>query len=247
MQHEQNGSIYAAVFYRGKCMNKWTYCLLGLFSASSFSYEMSPMYQDLKEVGKEAQGTYTLYNSEDKPLMIESSVYHIHYNQKTKHETSVLDEDSFLILPPQAIIQPNATQRFVVRYLGKTKLNDTQIYRVNFEQVSITPEVETENSEIEMLFNFSTLAFVSPNDCIPTSSSKVASGELLIENTSRCLLDMSELKFDFESNSKSKSYNWDELSLKSKSIYLLPSQQVSFSLPKELAAYTSVSSKLKSE
>ena len=81
-----------------------------LFHTAAFSYEITPMYQEMNEFGGKALSSYTINNPQDRSLPIEVVVYDVSYDETG--EVLTLNEDSFLILPPQIMVGPQSSQKF---------------------------------------------------------------------------------------------------------------------------------------
>ena len=73
-----------------------------LFSSIIFAYEVSPIYLELDDVGRNSQGLYKVTNVEDDPILLEVHVYQADFS--SGEEILTPSEDEFLILPPQACL-----------------------------------------------------------------------------------------------------------------------------------------------
>ncbi|MFA0373113.1 fimbria/pilus periplasmic chaperone, partial [Vibrio sp. 10N.222.54.F6] len=114
--------------------------------------------------------SYTINNPQDRSLPIEVVVYDVSYDETG--EVLTLNEDSFLILPPQIMVDPQSSQKIRVRYIPSDTLTMTKLYRIEFNELEVEGP-EDSDSKIRTLLSFSTLAFVSPNSIKPTMKSSI--------------------------------------------------------------------------
>lgn len=213
-----------------------------LFSSIIFAYEVSPIYLELDDVGRNSQGLYKVTNVEDYPILLEVHVYQADFS--SGEEILTPSEDEFLILPPQAKIDGQKSQTFRVRYTPKRPIKKTETYRIVFTQIELDNQTEEneEDSSISMLLEFATLAFVSPasSKSIPTATIK--NNQIAIRNDGKRVLNMNGMEFSFSGGKSNKTVDWEALSNKT-SAYLMPGSTVKYTLPSELGQPQTVSVK----
>ena len=213
-----------------------------LFSSIIFAYEVSPIYLELDDVGRNSQGLYKVTNVEDDPILLEVHVYQADFS--SGEEILTPSEDEFLILPPQAKIDGQKSQTFRVRYTPKRSIKKTETYRIIFTQIELDNQTEEneEDSSISMLLEFATLAFVSPasSKSIPTATIK--NNQIAIRNDGKRVLNMNGMEFSFSGGKSNKTVDWEALSNKT-SAYLMPGSTVKYTLPSELGQPQTVSVK----
>ncbi|UTZ42075.1 fimbrial biogenesis chaperone [Vibrio campbellii] len=213
-----------------------------LFSSIIFAYEVSPIYLELDDVGRNSQGLYKVTNVEDDPILLEVHVYQADFS--SGEEILTPSEDEFLILPPQAKIDGQKSQTFRVRYTPKSPIKKTETYRIVFTQIELDNQTEEneEDSSISMLLEFATLAFVSPasSKSIPTATIK--NNQIAIRNDGKRVLNMNGMEFSFSGGKSNKTVDWEALSNKT-SAYLMPGSTVKYTLPSELGQPQTVSVK----
>ncbi|ARV73389.1 fimbrial biogenesis chaperone [Vibrio campbellii] len=213
-----------------------------LFSSIIFAYEVSPIYLELDDVGRNSQGLYKVTNVEDDPILLEVHVYQADFS--SGEEILTPSEDEFLILPPQAKIDGQKSQTFRVRYTPKRPIKKTETYRIVFTQIELDNQTEEneEDSSISMLLEFATLAFVSPasSKSIPTATIK--NNQIAIRNDGKRVLNMNGMEFSFSGGKSNKTVDWEALSNKT-SAYLMPGSTVKYTLPSELGQPQTVSVK----
>ena len=213
-----------------------------LFSSIIFAYEVSPIYLELDDVGRNSQGLYKVTNVEEEPILLEVHVYQADFS--SGEEVLTPSEDEFLILPPQAKIDGQKSQTFRVRYTPKKPIKKTETYRIVFTQIELDNQTKEneEDSSISMLLEFATLAFVSPasSKSIPTAT--IQNNQIAIRNDGKRVLNMNGMEFSFSGGKSNKTVDWEALSNKT-SAYLMPGSTVKYTLPSELGQPQTVSVK----
>lgn len=213
-----------------------------LFSSIIFAYEVSPIYLELDDVGRNSQGLYKVTNVEEEPILLEVHVYQADFS--SGEEVLTPSEDEFLILPPQAKIDGQKSQTFRVRYTPKRPIKKTETYRIVFTQIELDNQTKEneEDSSISMLLEFATLAFVSPasSKSIPTATIK--NNQIAIRNDGKRVLNMNGMEFSFSGGKSNKTVDWEALSNKT-SAYLMPGSTIKYTLPSELGQPQTVSVK----
>ena len=213
-----------------------------LFSSIIFAYEVSPIYLELDDVGRNSQGLYKVTNVEDDPILLEVHVYQADFS--SGEEILTPSEDEFLILPPQAKIDGQKSQTFRVRYTPKGPIKKTETYRIVFTQIELDNQTEEneEDSSISMLLEFATLAFVSPASSKSIPSATIKNNQIAIRNDGKRVLNMNGMEFSFSGGKSNKTVDWEALSNKT-SAYLMPGATVKYTLPSELGQPQTVSVK----
>lgn len=143
------------------------------------AYEVIPTMVALDEAGRGASGVFRLNNNNAEPLTVEVSVY----KRSVAPDGTFIEspaEDDFIVMPPQAFVEPGEFQIFRVRYLGEEALHRSESYRLMFRQlpVDLAP---LEGSGVRFLMNVGTLMFVSPQSVIPITSARISFRELYSE------------------------------------------------------------------
>lgn len=211
---------------------KLTVLIFGLFfiSATVSAFQVEPMTQNFSATGRNAQQTYKVDNNSSVELAVEVIVYRRLINDVGEEEL-VEDDGNFLIMPPQTKIAPESIQSFRVRYLGSSAISLTESYRIVFKQLPL--EELTKVSEIKLLFNFSTLAFVSPEKTSPIPDISIKDENTVeIENLGSKVMDLSQWKLKFKDVKKeSVELGWERLKLLPISRFIMPmtSQQIDLS------------------
>lgn len=129
-----------------------------MFSTFTLAYQVQPMVAELQTAGNRSSVTYRVINPGDEPVPIEVEVFKRSFDENQK-EILTEAEDDFIVLPPQVDVPANGYQVFRAQYIGEPEFEKTQSYRIIFKQLPI--ENEGEESQVNMIFNFATLVFVS--------------------------------------------------------------------------------------
>ncbi|EAQ52919.1 fimbria/pilus periplasmic chaperone [Vibrio sp. MED222] len=212
-----------------------------LLSSILFAYEVSPIYLELDDVGRNSQGLYKVTNVEEEPILLEVNVYQTDFS--TGEEILTPSEEEFLILPPQAKIDGQKSQTFRVRYMPTEPIKQTVTYRIVFTQIELENKIEeNDDSSISMLLEFATLVFVSPSSSKSTPTTTLLNRQVVIRNDGKRVLNMNGMEFNFSGGKVDKTVNWEVLSKKT-SAYLMPGTAIKYALPSELGQPEKVSVK----
>lgn len=142
--------------------------LPGLVGTDARAQSVQPMRFDLKPSGTEAQTTMSVHNNRAYPITVEMDAQAVVLDEAGREVLSAAD-DEFLIFPPQAIIQPGATQSVRVQYIGEPDIDVSKSYRVNVTQLAVDLSGE-QRSGVAVAFSFATLAGVVPPGAKPQVS-----------------------------------------------------------------------------
>lgn len=145
-------------------MQKYIYLLFTIvvvsWSSVTQAYELSPMSIVLEEAGRNSTGTFRIHNTSSNPLPIELSAVR-RLLKDGYYDTTEAADDDFLLMPPQAYIEPGQFQVFRVRYMGEQQLHQSVGYRVIFRQLPVDLS-HIEGTRIQLLTNIHAPVYVSP-------------------------------------------------------------------------------------
>lgn len=145
-------------------MCKYIYFLLTLaiigWHTHADAYELTPMSIELEEAGRNSTGTFRIHNTNDAPLTIELSAVRRLLEDGYYNTTEAADDD-FLLMPPQAYIEPGQFQVFRVRYMADKQLHQSVGYRVIFRQLPVDLS-HIDGDRIQLLMNVHAPVYVSP-------------------------------------------------------------------------------------
>lgn len=126
-----------------------------------FAYELYPMNMVLEEQGRNSHGVFRITNTSPRPLTIEVSAARRIFQDGYYDELAVVEED-FMLMPPQAYIEPGRSQVFRVRYLGNEQLSQAAGYRIRFHQLPVDLAPIT-GTGVHFLLNINAPVYVVPN------------------------------------------------------------------------------------
>lgn len=150
-----------------------------IYIACANAYEVIPTMVSLDEVGRGSAGVFRLNNNNPNPLTVEVSVFkRTLADDGTFNETPA--EDDFIVMPPQAYVEPGEFQIFRVRYLGTDPIAKSESYRLLFRQLPIDL-APLEGSGVRFLMNVGTLMFVSPPGVTSMTSARLSFRDLYDE------------------------------------------------------------------
>ncbi|GEA60036.1 fimbrial biogenesis chaperone [Vibrio comitans] len=196
--------------------------LLLVLVTAVHAFEVEPMVMQLDTSGRLSKGSYTVRNDSEDLLPVEVHVFKRVLDENGE-ESLVASEGDFLILPPIGNIKPKSFQTFKVRYLGIEPLSVSTSYRIVFEQLKIKNQ-ETKTG-VNVLFNFGTLVFVSPQNVKPQLSTEINDNAIAVSNIGTGVATMHgrSLSVADENNNKQE-VQWSEVADLAGAGYLLPGQ-----------------------
>ena len=178
------------------------------------AHRVEPMRYELSPSGSGAQTTLTVTNTRTFPITIETTVSLIAIDENGE-ETLTPAEDSFLVFPPQAVIEAGKAQALRVRYLGSDQLDTSKSYRINVNQLPVDMS-EDEDNGVAITVNFGTLANVVPANSRSELSVEEVSltpdgrWKMLVANTGTRFARMSDVDLTVSAGGQSKSIGDNE-------------------------------------
>jgi P pilus assembly chaperone PapD len=174
------------------------------------------------KLGKDAPSiAYRVSNPSDVAVPLEVEVYTVSYDA-SQNEILTLVDDHFIVLPPQQEVAANSHQVFRAQLIKPITATTTQAYRIVFKQLAVADE--TDKSKINMLYNFSTLVFVSPQGATPISETSLdceSKCELVIKNAGNGLLPLKSSAIELDEIT----YDWPSIKGLIKKTYLMPKHE----------------------
>ncbi len=129
------------------------------------AYQVSPMIYDMTPSGKGASTVIRVANTNSSAITVEVQAEKRLFDETGKESREPADAD-FVLFPPQAVIQPGATQAVRVQYVGAQELDKSQTYTVTVKQVPVKLPNDGK-SGVQFVFNFSTVANIVPAGAAP--------------------------------------------------------------------------------
>lgn len=137
-----------------------------LFTAGSTAQAMtvSPMQVEMISAGKSSHGQVSVVNNSDKPLPVEAVIQRLTLDEAGKPVTSKAGEE-FLVMPPQALIPPGATQNFRVQWLGDPMMAKSESFILYMNQIPVKmPEGQ---SGVQVVMSMGVMINVAPASGTP--------------------------------------------------------------------------------
>lgn len=134
--------------------------LAAVLPARVYAFEVTPLYLEMTAGGKGASASLTVENSSPQRLALETEVVERKVTADSK-ETRHPDEDSFLIFPPQAMVEPGKTQVFRLQWLGGPDIPASRSFYVMLKQLPVNFTADTA-SGIKFLTNIGASVHVLP-------------------------------------------------------------------------------------
>lgn len=134
-------------------------------SGAAVAYQVQPMVYVLAPSGSQAMKRLVITDTDTGPLDIELQAFAVDVDVNGTRTFTPAD-DSFAVFPPQASLQPGASQSFQVRYIGDPNVTKGRLYVVRVHQVNVT-YTERQNeagqlSRVALAMNFNTTVVVQP-------------------------------------------------------------------------------------
>ena len=205
-----------------------------------FAYQVEPMISHIDTLGANNRISYRVINTSNQKLPLEVAVMRRTFDAQGKEKLTPA-EDDFLVLPPQTTVAPGQYQMFRAQYIGPPVMAESASYRIIFKQLALQGKEKV--SSVKMLFNFATLVMVSPQDVEGNLQTSVncQAEECLMTMTNTGSGVVSLLEGELSINGKTAA-DWETLQNIIPASYLMPSQEVSFSLGSLIETTDSVSS-----
>jgi fimbrial chaperone protein len=145
-------------------MNKYwtaaTVLVMAIMPATAIAYQVTPMLYDMEPIGRNAANVIRITNTQDQPITVEILAEQRLFDEVGKESRKPAD-DKFVLFPPQAIVQPGATQAVRVQYVGPQTLDKSETYTVTVKQVPVQLPNDGKTG-VQFVFNFSTVANIVP-------------------------------------------------------------------------------------
>jgi fimbrial chaperone protein len=138
-----------------------TLASLILMPLSAEAYQVAPMVYDMAPSGNKATTVIRITNTQDQPITVEMQAEQRLFDEAGKESRKPAD-DRFVLFPPQAIVQPGATQAVRVQYVGPQTLDRSETYTVTVKQVPVQLPSDGKTG-VQFVFNFSTVANIVPS------------------------------------------------------------------------------------
>ncbi|MDD1781921.1 molecular chaperone [Enterovibrio sp. ZSDZ35] len=141
-----------------------------VFSSQSSAYQVKPMIAEMTPLGKGAQMSMRIDNTNDFPLTVELVPLSLKMDSAGAETLQPADDD-LLVIPVTAVIAPGKSQSVMVRYIGDPEIKQSKAYRISVRQQNVL-RGEDQDLDIGLLMRFDTLMNVKPENTAPKLSVK---------------------------------------------------------------------------
>jgi P pilus assembly chaperone PapD len=136
------------------------FALLQLMLATTASaMTVTPTQIEMKSTGRASRGAITVVNNGRDTLAVELIVKKATLNEAGVPTVSPAG-DEFLIMPPQALIAPGATQNFRVQWLGEPLLEKSQTFFIYVNQIPVKLPKRTRG--VQVVFGVGVMVNIGP-------------------------------------------------------------------------------------
>lgn len=143
--------------------------LSAIFSAfaalpTAHAITVSPMQVEMVSVGSRSHAQVSVVNNSDHPLPVEAVIHKLSLDEAGKQQTVRAGEE-FLIMPPQAMIPPGATQNFRVQWLGDPMMQRSESYLLYLNQIPV--KLPKNQTGVQIVMSMGVMVNVAPAQGAP--------------------------------------------------------------------------------
>lgn len=141
----------------------WTLVLAGV--AAAWAIVVTPIHIEMTAVGAGSRAQITVANNNSTaPLPIEVVIQSMTMNEKGERTLTKAGDD-FLVLPPQALIAPGATQVFRIQWVGDPQLAQSKSYLMFMNQIPV--KMPAKANAVQVVMSFGVVVNVAPAQGTP--------------------------------------------------------------------------------
>ena len=138
--------------------------VMASFTAAS-AMTVTPTHVELTSAGSRSRTLITVVNPTTRPLPIEATILRATLDEAGLPQTSKSGED-FLVMPPQALIPPGATQNFRIQWLGDPLIETSQSFMLYMTQIPVKqPQTAT---GVQVVMSIGVMINVAPPRGLPS-------------------------------------------------------------------------------
>lgn len=120
---------------------------------------VTPTHVELTSAGARSRALITVVNTDTRPLPVEANILRADLDESGAVRTSE-GADEFLVMPPQALIPPGATQNFRVQWLGDPMIEKSQSFILYLTQIPV--KLPERQSAVQVVMSIGALINVAP-------------------------------------------------------------------------------------
>jgi len=134
-------------------------CGIFLTPRAAFAMTVTPTQIEMTSAGRASRGAITVVNNSIAPLAVEL-VTKLATLDETGVPKATAADDEFLIMPPQAMIPPGATQNFRIQWLGDPLIETSRTFLIYVNQIPVKMTKKT--SAVQVVFGMGVMVNVAP-------------------------------------------------------------------------------------
>ena len=136
-----------------------------LSGVDAFALTVSPLQVEMTSAGARNHATVSVVNTSSLPLPIEAVVQRMSLDENGKAQTAKAGEE-FLVMPPQVLIAPGATQNFRIQWLGDPVIDVSQSFYIFFNQVPV--KAPAGQAAVQVVMSMAVMVNVAPPQGTPS-------------------------------------------------------------------------------
>lgn len=137
---------------------------LALPAAAASAMTVSPMQVEMQAIGQRSHAQVSVVNNSDQPLPVEAVIERMTLDENGRPKTSKSGEQ-FLVMPPQALIPPGATQNFRVQWLGDPMMRKSESFLLYVNQIPV--KLPKGKSAVQVVMSMGVMINVAPAEGTP--------------------------------------------------------------------------------
>lgn len=143
-----------------------------LFLPGSLAHALSvsPMYVELRSLGRGARSVVTLQNDRNRDIVIDVGIDRLVIDDKGNIVERIAQEDDFLVFPPSARVAPLSSQTFRIIWTGDPEIDQSDLYAITFTKIAPESEATPDVLSVQVNFNyaFSVVTAITPHTGEPS-------------------------------------------------------------------------------
>jgi fimbrial chaperone protein len=158
-------------------------------SGRAAAFELSPIVVQLEPRGPGAARNFVVNNTQSDPIALLIEVY-ARSADEYGEEVRTPDYDSFVITPPQLVVEPATSQAVRLQWIGSPDIERELAFRIIVRQLPIRFVSETQGGEFQadvaVAYRYEAAVYVAPPRSKP--SAELISSEAAIDDSGRPVL-----------------------------------------------------------
>ncbi|MEQ1719272.1 MAG: fimbria/pilus periplasmic chaperone [Hyphomicrobium sp.] len=137
---------------------------IAFLAPAASAMTVSPMQVEMSAIGTRSHAQVSVVNTSDIPMPVEAVIERMTLDENGKPKSQKTGEQ-FLIMPPQAMIPPGATQNFRVQWLGDPLMAQSETFLLYVNQIPV--KVAAGKSAVQVVMSMGVMINVAPAQGVP--------------------------------------------------------------------------------